>query len=99
MERDYLDFDIAIETTPTGQVARVTGSPAGTGSAPFVLPFGAVELAQFMNAVGPPRVASRRLVPVEARGSSHVTGVNATVSRPIPHSRCRLRPVPFVGGV
>lgn len=70
MERDYLDFDIAIETTPTGQVARVTGSPAGTGSAPFVLPFGAVELAQFMNAVGPPRVASRRLVPVEARVGS-----------------------------
>ena len=66
MERDYLDFEVSIETTPTGQVARVTSSPAGTGDAAFSLPFKPVELAQFMTAVGPPRVSSRRLVPAEA---------------------------------
>ncbi|WP_353356341.1 CHAT domain-containing protein [Intrasporangium sp. DVR] len=67
MGRDYLDFEVSIESTPTGQVARVTSSPAGTGGAPFALPFKPVELAQFMTAVGPPRVASRRLVPAESR--------------------------------
>ncbi|AXG13034.1 CHAT domain-containing protein [Intrasporangium calvum] len=67
MERDYLDFEVSIENTSAGQGARVTSSPAGTGTAPFVLPFTAVELAQFMTAVGPPRIASRRLVPAETR--------------------------------
>lgn len=67
MERDYLDFEVSIENTATGQVARVTSSPAGSGVAPFSLPFKPVELAQFMTAVGPPRVASRRLVPAETR--------------------------------
>ncbi len=66
MERDYLDFEVSIETTAAGQVARVTSSPAGTGDAAFSLPFKPVELAQFMTAVGPPRVSSRRLVPAEA---------------------------------
>ncbi|MDV3222078.1 CHAT domain-containing protein [Intrasporangium sp.] len=67
MGRDYLDFEVSIVTTATGQVARVTDSPAGQGEAPFSLPFNPVELAQFMTAVGPPRVASRRLVPAETR--------------------------------
>ena len=67
MERDYLDFDVSIDSTAAGQVVRVTDSPAGTGQAAFSLPFKPVELAQFMIAVGPPRVASRRLVPAQAR--------------------------------
>lgn len=67
MGRDYLDFEVSIVTTATGQMARVTDSPAGLGEAPFSLPFQPVELARFMTAVGPPRVASRRLVPAETR--------------------------------
>jgi hypothetical protein len=66
VERDYLDFEVSIETTAAGQVARVKSSPAGTGDTAFSLPFKPVELAQFMTAVGPPRVSSRRLVPAEA---------------------------------
>jgi hypothetical protein len=67
MSRDYLDFDVAIEKATDGFVARVSASPAGAATAPFVLPFGAAELAQFMLAVGPARVSSRRLVPAAAR--------------------------------
>ncbi|HKX68615.1 MAG TPA: CHAT domain-containing protein, partial [Intrasporangium sp.] len=67
VEHDYLDFEVSIETTAAGQVVRVTESPAGVGEAPFYLPFKPVELAQFMTAVGPPRVPSRRLVPAETR--------------------------------
>ncbi|MGW5239098.1 CHAT domain-containing protein [Monashia sp. NPDC004114] len=67
MSRDYLDFDLAVTREGQGYAARVVASPAGQVSAPFTLPFSLVELAQFMNAVGPPRVSSRRLVPAEAR--------------------------------
>ena len=67
MSRDYLDFDLALTREGTTYAVRVVSSPAGEASAPFVLPFVATELAQFMIAVGPPRVASRRLVPVAAR--------------------------------
>lgn len=67
MSSDYLDFDIAIGKGPTGYLTRVLASPAGSAEAPFVLPFELTELAQFLVAVGPPRVASRRLAPVAAR--------------------------------
>ncbi len=67
MSRDYLDFDLAVTREGQGYAARVVAWPAGQVSAPFTLPFSLVELAQFMNAVGPPRVSSRRLVPAEAR--------------------------------
>ena len=67
MSRDYLDFDLALTRDGPAYAVRVVSSPAGEASAPFVLPFAATELAQFMIAVGPPRVASRRLVPVAAR--------------------------------
>jgi hypothetical protein len=67
MSRDYLDFDLAVVREGQGYAARVVASPAGQVSAPFTLPFSVVDLAQFMNAVGPPRVSSRRLVPAEAR--------------------------------
>ena len=67
MASDYLDFDIAITRDGTGYAANVLASPAGEASAPFALPFGAADLAQFMVAVGPPRVSSRRLVPAASR--------------------------------
>jgi hypothetical protein len=67
MSRDYLDFDVAVTREGQGYAAHVLASPAGEASAPFTLPFTPVDLALFMIAVGPPRVASRRLVPAEAR--------------------------------
>ncbi len=79
MARDYLDFDLALTreaaggtggTGGTAYAVRVLASPVGEASAPFVLPFQATELAQFMVAVGPPREVSRRLVPVAARVGS-----------------------------
>ena len=67
MSREYLDFDVAVTPEGQGYAAHVLASPAGQASAPFTLPFAATDLAQFMIAVGPPRVSSRRLVPAEAR--------------------------------
>ncbi|HET7800680.1 MAG TPA: hypothetical protein VFL38_09680, partial [Humibacillus xanthopallidus] len=67
MSRDYLDFDLALTRDGSAYAVRVVSSPAGEASAPFELPFIGTELAQFMIAVGPPRVASRRLVPVATR--------------------------------
>lgn len=67
MSRDYLDFDVAVTREGQGYAAHVLASPSGQASAPFTLPFAATDLAQFMIAVGPPRVSSRRLVPAEAR--------------------------------
>lgn len=67
MGREYFDFDVAVTREGQGYTAHVVASPAGETSAPFTLPFAATDLAQFMIAVGPPRVASRRLVPAEAR--------------------------------
>ncbi|MEO6997955.1 MAG: CHAT domain-containing protein [Terracoccus sp.] len=67
MTREYLDFDVAIIPAQQGYTAQVLRAPAGPASAPFSLPFAAADLAQFMVAVGPPRVTSRRLVPAVAR--------------------------------
>jgi hypothetical protein len=69
MSRDYLDFDLALTRDGSAYAVHVASSPAGEATAPFELPFAATELAQFMIAVGPPRVASRRLVPVAARAA------------------------------
>ena len=64
---EYLDFDVAIVPRGRGYTAQVLCAPAELASAPFTLPFAAADLAQFMIAVGPPRVPSRRLVPAGAR--------------------------------
>ncbi|EWT06847.1 hypothetical protein N864_16115 [Intrasporangium chromatireducens Q5-1] len=65
MERDYLDFDVALVRADGGLATHVVASPAGTAQRPFTLPFWPVELAQFITAVGPPSVATRRLVPAD----------------------------------
>jgi hypothetical protein len=67
MAGDYLDFDVAIEKFGNGYRTRVVDSPAGQATSEFKLPFSASDLAEFIVAVGPPRVPSRRLLPAEAR--------------------------------
>jgi hypothetical protein len=62
--QDYVDFDVSIERADQGYAVRVGGT---TTSAPFTLPFAPTELAAFMVAVGPPRAATRRLMPAAAR--------------------------------
>ncbi len=67
MSGDYLDFDLALVRDGEAYAARVLSSPAGSASAPFTMPFAATDLAQFLVAVGPPRVSSRRLVPAAGK--------------------------------
>ena len=70
MSQRYIDFDVVITHGDAGYSLRLPGHPSPDGepvSVPFVLPFSATELATFMVAVGPPRVTSRRLVPVTER--------------------------------
>ena len=67
MGDSYVDFDLEIVGSAGAYAVRVLASPAGEASAEFVNPFAATELARFINAVGPPRVTSRRLVPLEGR--------------------------------
>ena len=61
MTTKYLNFDVAIEQGPSGQVTRVLASPAGEGSAPFTLPFGQHELDNLVLRLGVPR-HTRRVV-------------------------------------
>ena len=56
MSRDYLDFDVAVTREGQGYAAHVLSSPVGEVSAPSPSPSLATDLAQFMIAVGPPRV-------------------------------------------
>ena len=66
----YVDFDVVISRDDAGYSLRVPSHPGPDGqplTAAFSLPFSATELASFMVAVGPPRVTSRRLVPVSER--------------------------------
>ncbi|CAN7376115.1 CHAT domain-containing protein [Terrabacter sp. LjRoot27] len=73
MSEDYVDFDVTIEHAEQGYAVRVDTLGASDSAAdapvtaPFVLPFAPTELAAFMVAVGPPRAATRRLVPAAAR--------------------------------
>ncbi|GAA2165748.1 CHAT domain-containing protein [Humibacillus xanthopallidus] len=70
MNDPYVDFDVVISRDDAGYSVRVPGRRGPDGeplAATFSLPFSATELAGFMVAVGPPRVASRRLVPVSER--------------------------------
>ncbi|WP_404387083.1 CHAT domain-containing protein [Humibacillus xanthopallidus] len=70
MKQRYVDFDVVITHGDAGYSMQLPGHVAPDGqpvSVPFVLPFSPTELATFMVAVGPPRVTSRRLVPVTER--------------------------------
>ena len=67
MAHDYVDFDVAIEHADQGYAAHVAGAAGEVVTSPFTLPFAPTELAAFMVAVGPPRAATRRLVPAAAR--------------------------------
>jgi hypothetical protein len=69
MADDYVDFDVALEREGEGgtYAVHVAGAGERSASAVFTLPFAPTELAEFMVAVGPPRVASRRLVPAVER--------------------------------
>ena len=90
MARDYLDFDLALTregTNGTAYAVRVVASPVGEASAPFVLPFQATELAQFMVAVGPPREVSRRLVPGQHGRAAGSRGPRCRCRRGAHHGR------------
>ena len=67
MHRDYVDFDLEIVRVGDVYQTSVRDARSVAASAPFVLPFEPTELAEFMLAVGPPRVTSRRLVPAASR--------------------------------
>ncbi len=58
---DYQNFDLLIEASGSGYLARVTGSPAGEAAAKFRLPFSALELENFLLKIGRPRRGVRRL--------------------------------------
>jgi tetratricopeptide (TPR) repeat protein len=57
----YLDFDLIIEKSPDGYVARVFNSPAGQASATFSEPFSDLEVENFLLRVGRTRHAVRRI--------------------------------------
>ncbi len=61
MERDYLDFDLAIEQIDGGKYrARVIDSPAGQTSSEFEVPFSPEGLENFVLKMGRPRARVRR---------------------------------------
>jgi hypothetical protein len=67
MADEYVDFDVAVESNGSAYAVHVAGAGGRSASTVFTLPFTPTELAEFMVAVGPPRVASRRLVPAVER--------------------------------
>lgn len=66
-DREYSDFDIAIEAVADGRYRiRVIDSPVGRARAEFELPFSSLELDNFLLRVGRPRRGVRRLESPEA---------------------------------
>jgi hypothetical protein len=57
----YLDFDLAIEPSGDGFVARVFNSPVGQAAGEFKAPFSDLELENFLLRVGRTRHAVRRV--------------------------------------
>jgi hypothetical protein len=57
----YLDFDLRIERSAEGYIARVLNSPAGQASIEFKMPFSDLELENFLLRVGRTRRGVRRL--------------------------------------
>ena len=57
----YLDFDLTIEPSGQGYVARVVHSPVGTASSEFTTSFTDLEIENFLLRVGRSRHAVRRI--------------------------------------
>jgi hypothetical protein len=57
----YLDFDLAIEPSGDGFVARVLGSPSGEATADFSAPFSDLEIENFLLRMGRTRGTVRRI--------------------------------------
>jgi tetratricopeptide (TPR) repeat protein len=57
----YLDFDLIIERSADGYVARVFNSPAGQAKAAFREPFSDLEVENFLLRIGRSRHAVRRI--------------------------------------
>ena len=56
----YLNFDLTFESSADGYTVRVTDSPAGQASAPFVFPFNELELENFLLRLGQRSSGTRR---------------------------------------
>ena len=57
----YLNFDLLIQPSEAGYIARVLHSPCGQAGAEFIRPFSDLELENFLLRVGRPRRGVRRL--------------------------------------
>ena len=56
----YLNFDLTFESSADGYAVRVTDSPAGQASAPFLFPFNELELENFLLRLGQRSSGTRR---------------------------------------
>jgi len=56
----YFNFDLTFESSADGYAVRVTDSPAGQASAPFVFPFNELELENFLLRLGQRSSGTRR---------------------------------------
>lgn len=65
----YLDFDLVIERSEKGYVARVSNSPAGQATAEFPPPFSELEVENFVLRVGRGRRGTRRVESPEMRAA------------------------------
>ncbi len=69
-EREYRDFDLAIEQLPEGGYrARVLDSPSGQARHDFTMPFSPLELENFVLKIGRTRSGVRRLESPEAEAA------------------------------
>lgn len=73
-EIHYLDFDLLIERSGAWFRARILSSPAGQATADFRLPFGELELENFLLRVGRPRRGVRRLESPEVEAAKEFGG-------------------------
>jgi CHAT domain len=71
--RDYLDFDLQMETAPRGFRAHVVNSPVGQASCVFKMPFSDLELENFFLKMAQSRGVTRRAKVTDA-GPTHELG-------------------------
>lgn len=65
----YLDFDLLIERSEHGYMARVLRGPAGTATAEFSKPFSDLEVENFVLRMGHQRQRVRRIESPEMKGA------------------------------